>query len=234
MVACKLTKEVVFLNKAEIEKLKKNAEEAFELKELWYEKLEQAELILISARKSRDLYLTELNALEDKRDWEYEVVKSSSRFYQEVWEEFEEFRNYKNSQIDLLRLKCETEHALMTECFDKAEFAYSNRDKHEASIYRSEGYEHKRRLTELHGEISRCEREIKDAKAEAEKKASKDDFEAFLKAEKALQEGRIHYDVALEEFKKFQKERDVAQAEYDFACATYDRIKKTLEGAATD
>ena len=159
---------MVFLNKAEIEKLKKNAEEAFELKELWHEKLEQAELVLISARKSRDLYLTELNALEDKRDWEYEVVKSSSRFYQEVWEEFEDFRNYKNSQIDLLRLKCETEHALMTECFDKAEFAYSNRDKHEASIYRSEGYEHKRRLTELHGEISRCEREIKDAKAEAE------------------------------------------------------------------
>jgi len=26
----------------------------------------------------------------------------------------------------------------------------------------------------------------------------------------------------------------LAKAEYDYACATYDRIKKTLEGAATD
>ena len=215
----------------DIERLKKDKEEAFWLMEEWKERLEQCELILLSAAKTRNLAYTEYCALEDKRDWELETVKALDHECQTIWDEFEEFRDYTNSHIDLLRLKFETEHALMEECFKKSDFAYDNRDKREASFHRSEGYEHKRHLFEFHEEICRLEKQIASAKAEAEKKAPKDELGGYLKAEKAFNEAEIRFQAAKEEYEKLVKERDLCKAEYEFACATYERISKALEKA---
>lgn len=213
----------------DIEKLKKDEEEAFWLVEEWKDKLEQCELILLSAAKSRSLAYTEYCALEDKRDWEHEAVKASDDNYRRVWDEFEDYRDYMNSHIDLLRLKFETEHALMEECFKKSDFAYDNRDKKEASYHRSEGYEHKRHLLEFHEEICRLEKQIANAKAEAEREAPECELGDYLRAEKAFSAAKIRLQVANEEYEKLVKERDLCKAEYEFACATHERIKKALE-----
>ena len=92
-----------------------------------------------------------------------------------------------------------------------------------------EGREHKARRDELNAEISELCREVKEAKQNAQWRASKTDSFAFKSAKATFTTAKEQHESAQAEFKRLKDERDHIKREFDAAHAEHKRLKSQFE-----
>ena len=146
---------------------------------------------------------------------EFEARRSAYSHRDSIWDEYGHIRDYNNSKIESLKHKADAEHRAMQNCFEQASNAYQYGNKSEAPYYSRQGHEHKDRRDELNAEISELAREVKQAKANAEASAPREDFSAFNYAKSAFESAKARHESAQAEFKRLKAQRDSAKAEFD-------------------
>ena len=220
--------------KWQIEKLKKDEREAWELKETWKKKYTSARDLLDSAEAEMKRTLHEHNIAEDELRQADKVLRSSDEAYTGICQEYGERILCVNSHLELLKLKAEMERASMEEAFGISDFAYRNRDKGTANDYSKRGYDHKKKYEEALGQIRETERQIQGLKDEMKKLAPREALADYAKAEEKYLKTELRYKVAQENYNQRKKEQEICKKGFDYTCKTHARIRKNMKKAISN
>lgn len=199
----------------ELDKLKAEQQAAFERKQEAYRRYDEARQRAQRAYDAMQDAWQERSDARDEMNREYEERQAAFERNDEIWGEYKRIRDHNNYQLEYLRRDADAEHQAMIDCFEQASMAYESGDKAEASLYSSEGHDHKDRRNELNAEVSSLVQEIKDAKAYAESAAPKVDSSAFHAAKSRFERAKERHQAAQADFNREKEERNRLKGEFD-------------------
>ena len=212
-----------------MDSLKSREQDAFRRKQDAWQKYANAR---DSARAAHDEMESAWQArcsARDEMNREYETLQASSSRYHGIWSEYNHIRDQNNYRIESLRREADSEHYEMQRCFDQASSAYEYGDKSMAPIYAQEGRNHKERRDALNAEVSALIQEIRNAKTNAECRASRTDASAFHRAQEIFGQAKNRHESAQANFKRIKNERDQLKAAFDSAQAEHTRLKEEFQ-----
>ena len=206
-----------------------------EVKDAFLRKQEAFEDYVYARDRTNDAYNAmqsawkELNFARDRMNHEYDVISYSSEDYRKIWGEYNKIRDANNTRIESLRREADAEHQMMRDSFGRASNAYYCGDRTRALEYSSEGHAHKERRNKLNREISSLVFEIRNAKANAEKRAPRTDNATFRKTKELFEVAKENHTSAMTLFKRLKGERNHYKAKFDAAQEEYLRLKEELQ-----
>lgn len=213
----------------ELDRLKAEQQTAFERKQEAYQRYaeakqrtQQAHDIMQEAWQERQIARIEMNR-------EYEARQAAFDRNDAIWNEYKRIRDNNNYQLEYLRHDADAEHQAMIDCFEAASAAYESGDRAAASLYSSEGHDHKDRRDSLNAEVSALVQEIKDAKAHAESAAPKVDQSAFYAAKERFTQAKTRHQAAETDFKREKAERDRLRAEFNHLQQEFLQAKEAFQ-----
>ncbi len=213
----------------ELDYLKSREQDAFSRKQTAFQHYADARDRCNEAHAAMQIAWEERCSAREEMNREYEEMQRASENYREVWDEYGRIRNEKQYEIDRLRADADYEHQSMIDCFEKASDCYEYGDRSEAPYWSQQGHEHKDRRNELNEEISRLCQEIKDAKANAEWRATKTNSSAFHRAKDAFEQAKSRHESAQAEFKRLKAERDHLKDIFDSLQEEHTRLKEEFQ-----
>lgn len=213
----------------ELDRLKAEQQAAFERKQKAYHKYDEARQRTQRAHDIMQEAWQERSDARDEMNREYEKRQAAFEHNDAIWDEYKRIRDHNNYQLEYLRSDADAEHRAMIECFEQASAAYESGDKAGASLYSSEGHDHKDRRNELNAKVSSLVQEIKDAKAHAESAAPKVDSSAYNAAKARFEQAKQRHQAAQDNFNREREERNRLKGEFDRLQAVFLAAKEAFQ-----
>ena len=218
----------------ELDRLKAEQQTAFERKQEAYQRYAGARQRTQQAYDIMQEAWHERNNARDDMNREFEARQAAFDHNNAIWDEYKRIRDNNNYQLEYLRREADAEHQAMIDCFEAASAAYESGDRATASLYSSEGHDHKDRRNSLNAEVSVLVQEIKDAKAHAESAAPKVDQSAFYAAKERFNQAKAKHQAAEAEFKREKAERDRLKAEFNRLQQAFLQAKEAFQRKRDD
>ena len=213
----------------ELDRLKTEQQTAFERKQEAYQRYDEAKRRTQQAYDVMQDAWQERSDARDEMNREFEARQVAFDHNNAIWDEYKRIRDSNNYQIERLRQEADAEHQAMIDCFEQASMAYESGDGAAASLYSSEGHDHKDRRNSLNAEVSALVQEIKDAKAYAESAAPKVDQSAYYAAKERFRQAKARHQAAEAEFKHEKAERDRLKAEFNHLQQEFLQAKEAFQ-----
>ena len=205
--------------KFELERLKKDVDSAFNVKQKAYERYNYLRVQTNEAYDEMQRDWENLVEAKDRLDREYNVIYDGPS--REIWENFAEFKKKTHAEIEALKREVETEKHKMDRCFAQAKSAYEYGDKGDAPLFSQRAHEHKEAMNELSKEIKAKCQAITEARMRAEREAPRSNSAEFDEARIAFEEAKERHQASRTKFLHYKRERNYLKDKFDNAKTLY-------------